>query len=100
MLALEYLSRPDFAKQVAIRYQPSTNSAVSEDAEYLAAKPWAKDILPLSSNLVSLPTHPTKAIQIYDVLKELRNQMVAEPEANSAKMAAEAQLALNKAAGL
>ena len=100
MLALEYLSRPDFAKQVAVRYQPSTNAAVSEDAEYLAAKPWAKDIVGLSSNLVSLPTHPTKAIQIFDVLKELRNQMVAEPDADSATMAAEAQAALNAAAGL
>lgn len=38
MLALEYLSRPAFAKQVAIRYQPTTNTAVSEDPEYLAAK--------------------------------------------------------------
>ena len=100
MLALEYLARPDFAKQVAIRYQPSTNTAVSEDAEYLAAKPWAKDIVALSSNLISLPTHPTKAIQIFDALKELRNRMVAEPDADAATLAAEAQAALNDAAGL
>ena len=100
LLALEYLSRPDFAKQVAVRYQPTTNTAVSDDAEYLAAKPWAKDIAPLSSNLVSLPTHPTKAIQIYDVLKELRNLTIAEPDANAAEMAANAQKQLNEAAGL
>ena len=100
MLALEYLSRPEFAKQVAIRYQPTTNTAVSEDAEYLAAKPWATDIAPLSSNLVSLPTHPTKAIQIYDVLKNLRDQMVAEPDADAAEMAATVQQQLNDAAGL
>ena len=100
MLALEYLARPDFAKQVAVRYQPTTNTAVSEDAEYLAAKPWAGDIAPLSANLVSLPTHPTRAIQIYDVMKELRNLTVAEPDADAAQMAAEAQRQLNEAAGL
>ena len=100
MLALEYLARPDFAKQVAIRYQPTTNTAVSEDAEYLAAKPWAKDILPLSSNLVSLPTHPTRTIQIYDALKQLRDRTIAEPNADAAEMAVEAQKELNEAAGL
>ncbi|MDE0307276.1 MAG: extracellular solute-binding protein [Albidovulum sp.] len=100
MLALEYLSRPAFAKQVAIRYQPTTNTAVSEDAEYLAAKPWATDISPLSSNLISLPTHPTKAIQIYDVLQELRDLMVSSPNSDAAEMAANAQEALNAAAGL
>jgi ABC-type glycerol-3-phosphate transport system substrate-binding protein len=100
MLALEYLSRPEFAKQVAIRYQPTTNTAVSEDPEYLAAKPWATDIAPLSSNLYNLPTHPTRAIQIYDVLQELRDRMVAEPDADAAALAAEYQEKLNAAAGL
>ena len=100
LLALEYLARPDFAKQVAVRYQPTTNTAVSEDAEYLAAKPWAKDIVALSSNLVSLPTHPTKTIQIYDVIKQLRDRVVADPDADAAEMAAEAQKELNEAAGL
>lgn len=100
MLALEYLARPDFAKQVAVRYQPTTNTAVSEDAEYLAAKPWARDIAPLSANLISLPTHPTRAIQIYDVMKELRNLTVAEPDGDAAEMAANAQRELNQAAGL
>ncbi len=100
MLALEYLSRPEFAKQVAIRYQPTTNTAVSEDPEYLAAKPWATDISPLSSNLYNLPTHPTRAIQIYDVLQELRDRMVAEPDADAAALAAEYQEKLNTAAGL
>lgn len=100
MLALEYLSRPEFAKQVAIRYQPTTNTAVSEDPEYLAAKPWATDIAPLSSNLYNLPTHPTRAIQIYDVLQELRDRMVAEPDADAAALAAEYQEKLNAAADL
>jgi ABC-type glycerol-3-phosphate transport system substrate-binding protein len=100
LLALEYLSRPEFAKQVAVRYQPSTNTAVSEDAEYLAAKPWAKDIVALSSNLVSLPTHPTRTIQIYDALKQLRDRTIAEPNADAAEMAVEAQKELNEAAGL
>ena len=99
LLVLEYLSRPAFAKQVAIRYQPTTNTAVSEDAEYLAAKPWAVDIAPIASDLISLPTHPTRAIQIYDVLKELRSRMVANPGADPAAMAAEFQQMLNDAAG-
>lgn len=100
MLALEYLARPEIAKQVAIRYQPTTNAAVASDPEYLAAKPWAEDILPLSSNLISLPTHPTRAIQIYDVLQDLRDRMVADPNTPAADLAAEYQQLLNQAAGL
>lgn len=98
MLALEYLARPAFAKQVAIRYQPTTNTAVASDEEYLAAKPWAGDISPIASNTVSLPTHPTKAIQIYDVIEELRDRMVADPEADPAALAEEFQAKLNDAA--
>jgi len=98
MLALEYLSRPDYAKQVAIRYQPTTNTAVASDPEYLAAKPWAEDISPLSSNLISLPTHPTKAIQVYDVLEELRDRMVSDPGADPAELASEFQAKLDDAA--
>ena len=100
LLVIEYLARPAFAKQVAIRYQPTTNIAVAEDAEYLAAKPWAVDIAPIASDLISLPTHPTRVIQIYDVLKELRSRMVANPEADPAAMAAEFQKMLNDAAGI
>lgn len=100
MAALEYLARPAIAKQVAIRYQPTTNTAVSEDAEYLAAKPWATDIAPLSSSLISLPTHPTRVIQIYDVLQELRDRMVADPNTPAADLASEYQAKLNAAAGL
>lgn len=100
MLALEYLARPEYAKQVAIRYQPTTNSAVAEDPEYLAAKPWAVDVAPIAANLVSLPTHPTKAIQVYDVLEELRDRMVADPGADPTALAAEFQKKLNDAADL
>jgi ABC-type glycerol-3-phosphate transport system substrate-binding protein len=96
--ALEYLARPEIAKQVAIRYQPTTNTAVASDPEYLAAKPWAKDIAPLASSLISLPTHPTKVIQIYDVLQQLRDRSVADPNADAAALAAEYQELLNAAA--
>ena len=58
MLVIEYLARPAFAKQVAIRYQPTTNSAVAEDPEYLAAKPWAGDVVPIASNLISAANPP------------------------------------------
>lgn len=98
--ALEYLARPAIAKQVAIRYQPTTNTAVSNDPEYLAAKPWAQDIAPLSSNLISLPTHPTRVIQIYDVLQQLRDRAVADPNTPAAALAKEYQALLNRAAGL
>lgn len=100
LLALEYLARPEIAKQVAIRYQPTTNMAVASDAEYLAAKPWAEDILELSSSTVPFETHPTRAIQVYDVLQELRDRMVAEPNADAAALASEYQQKLNAAAGL
>lgn len=98
--ALEYLARPAIAKQVAIRYQPTTNTAVSSDPEYLAAKPWAEDIAPLASSLISLPTHPTRVIQIYDVLQQLRDRSVADTTTSAADLAKEYQALLNKAAGL
>jgi len=98
--ALEYLARPAIAKQVAIRYQPTTNVAVSNDPEYLAAKPWAQDIAALSSSLISLPTHPTKVIQIYDVLQQLRDRSVADTTTTAADLAKEYQALINKAAGL
>ena len=99
MLAIEYLARADTIKSVAIDYQPTSNMAVSEDPEYLAAKPWAGDILPLSSQLDPLPSHPTAQIQLYDVLKELREAMIANPDEDPAAMAARYQERLNEAAG-
>lgn len=99
MRAIEYLARADTVKSVAIDYQPTSNMAVSEDPEYLAAKPWAPDILPLSSQLDPLPSHPTAQIQLYEILKELREAMIANPDENPAVMAARYQERLNEAAG-
>lgn len=98
--ALEYLARPEIAMQVAIRYQPTTNTAVSNDPAYLAAKPWAQDVAPLAASLVSLPTHPTRVIQIYDVLQQLRDRSVADTTTSAADLAKEYQGLLNAAAGL
>ena len=99
ILAIEYLARADIVKSVAIDYQPTSNMAVSEDPEYLKAKPWAPDILPLSSQLDPLPSHPTAQIQLYEVLKELRQAMIANPDEDPAAMAARYQEQLNTAAG-
>lgn len=98
ILAIEYLARAEIVQSVAIDYQPTSNMAVSEDQEYLNAKPWAPDILPLSSQLDPLPSHPTAQIQLYEVLKELRQAMIANPDEDPAAMAARYQEQLNSAA--
>jgi ABC-type glycerol-3-phosphate transport system substrate-binding protein len=99
LLALEYLARPEIAKQVAIRYQPTSNTAVSQDPEYQAAKPWATEIAPLAAKLDPLPSHPTRQIQLSDILIELRDRMVADPNADPAALAKEYQQNLDAAAG-
>jgi ABC-type glycerol-3-phosphate transport system substrate-binding protein len=100
MRVLAYLGRKDIAQQVAIRYQPTSNLAVSEDPAYRAAKPWAEDIAPISAQLKPLPSHPTRQIRLSNVLTELRDRMVAQPNADPRVLAAEYQAKLNAAAGL
>ncbi|MDZ4394082.1 ABC transporter substrate-binding protein [Cypionkella sp.] len=99
MLALEYLARPEITKQVSIRYQPSTNNAVHSDPEYIKAKPWAADIAPLAGTVIPMPHHPTRSIQVHDVVKQLRDTMIAQPNADARALAAEYQQKLNEAAG-
>lgn len=100
MKLLAYLAREDVARSVAIRYQPVSNSVSGEHPDYRAAKPWAEKIAPISSNLTPLPSHPTRQIQLSDVLIQLRDQMVADPDADPAALAAEFQVKLDEAAGL
>lgn len=99
LLALEYLARPEIAGQVAVRYQPTTNFAVAEDPVYLAAKPWAPDVAPLAATVESMPTHPTRVIQMFDILQELRDRIIASPNEDAAAVAAEFQKRLDAAAG-
>lgn len=99
MRVLAYLAHKDIAQEVAIRYLPTNNTAVNEDEEYRIAKPWAEDISPISSTLEILPNHPTRQIQISNVLIELRDRMVAQPNVDAAALAAEYQAKLNAAAG-
>lgn len=100
MKLMAYLAREDVARSVAIRYQPVSNGVVAEHPDYLAAKPWAQDIAPISARITPLPSHPTRQIQMSDVLIQLRDRMVADPKADPAAVAAEFQVKLNEAAGL
>jgi ABC-type glycerol-3-phosphate transport system substrate-binding protein len=99
LLALDYLARPEIAGQVAIRYQPTTNMAVAEEPGYLAAKPWAPDVAPLAATVESMPTHPTRVIQMFDILQELRDRIIASANEDAADVAAEFQKRLDAAAG-
>lgn len=99
MLVLEYLARPAITKQVSIRYQPSTNNAVHNDPEYIAAKPWAKDIAPISGTVFPMPHHPTRSIQVHDVVKQLRDTMIAKPNADARALAKEYHEKIFTAAG-
>jgi len=95
---LEYLSRPDILMNVALTYQPTSNLRVAEDPRYLAAKPWAMDILPLFEQVVQFPAHPSNQLEIMDVLVELRQEMLANPTADSVDMAKRYQALLDEAA--
>lgn len=98
MKLMAYLAREDVARSVSIRYQPVSNTVVANHPAYLAAKPWAQNIAPLSARIVPLPSHPTRGIQVSNVLIQLRDHMVANPTADAARVAKEFQAKLNAAA--
>lgn len=76
---LEYLSRPDILMDIALTYQPSSNLMVAEDPRYLEAKPWVPEILPLFAQVVQFPAHPSRQLELMEVLVELRQDMIANP---------------------
>lgn len=95
---LQYLSRADILMDVALTYQPASNRLISEDPRYLEAKPWALDILPLFERVEPLPAHPRRQLEIMDVLVELRQEMIANPNADPVAMAKRYQQMLNEVA--
>ena len=100
MEVLNYLAQKDIIMSVALTYQPCSNLEVSADPEYFQKKPWAKDILPLFEKTVPLPGHPTAQLEIFDILTQLRQEMISKSNADPKAIAAKYQALLNNAAGV
>jgi ABC-type glycerol-3-phosphate transport system substrate-binding protein len=97
LAVLEYLSRVDMLMDVALTYQPASNLLITDDPRYAEAKPWADEVVPLFERVVPLPAHPTSQLQIMDVLVELRQDMIANPNDDPAEKARRYQQLLNEA---
>jgi len=93
--ALQYMSRTEIVKDVALRYQPTTNIAVLTDEEYVEAKPWAPDFQEPFSKLVPLPGHARQP-QIYNVLLDAMQEALQNPESDASEIAAEYQAEIDK----
>jgi len=92
---LQYMSRTEIVKEVALRYQPTTNIAVLNDPEYVVAKPWAPSFAEPFSKLVPLPAH-AKQPEIYQVLLDAMQEALSNPDANPEELAKTYQSDINK----
>ncbi|WP_170287539.1 ABC transporter substrate-binding protein [Aquibacillus halophilus] len=84
--ALQYLSSTEIVKDVALRYQPTTNVEVLSHPEYLEAKPWAADFEEAFAQLVELPSHERQS-NIYEVLLDAMQEAIQNPDSDAKEMA-------------
>ena len=94
-LVLRYLAEHEQAKSVAIRYQPTTVLTVYEDAEYMASNPWAADFLGPMQDMARVPAH-TRIDAMGDILLDAMGEVMSNPNADAADVAARYQRQLNR----
>lgn len=83
---LQYLSSTEIVKDVAVRYQPTTNIDVLSHPEYLKAKPWASEFEDAFAQLQPLPSHE-KQSNIYEVLLDAMQEAIQNPSSDARTMA-------------
>jgi ABC-type glycerol-3-phosphate transport system substrate-binding protein len=91
---LEYLIDTDIAKEVAYRYQPTTNKEVMQSEEYAEQKPWAPKFTEALSNTVIMPYHVRQA-EVSNILVDAMQEALTNPDADASEMAARYQKLLN-----
>ncbi|WP_431801466.1 ABC transporter substrate-binding protein [Halobacillus andaensis] len=83
---LKYLSSTDIVKEVAHRYQATTNSEVMKDESYYEEKPWHENLAEdyeKAENIPSSLAHP----QVMDTLLELMQECLQNPDKDPSELA-------------
>ncbi|WP_163536136.1 extracellular solute-binding protein [Gracilibacillus sp. YIM 98692] len=83
---LQYLIDTETVREVAHRYQPTTNSEVMTEQEYFEAKPWQEELAEPFGEAEMIPSstvHP----QVMSVLLELMQYTITNPDEDPASIA-------------
>ena len=93
-LVLRYLADFENSLEVSLRYQPTLRADVNEDPGYLEQAPWLDKLQPYLDEARPLPAHPSAA-ELYQVIHDMKQEAIANPDADAAEIAARAQAAMN-----
>merc|ERR1711900_34713 len=96
-LVLRYLAETENAMEVASRYQPTSNTAAMTSAEFLDMQPWRTALVPFEDELFPYPAM-RNAEESFDIVKDLREEMMTNVNESPAAIAARHQARLNEAA--
>jgi ABC-type glycerol-3-phosphate transport system substrate-binding protein len=96
-LILRYLAQKENAMEVASRYQPTSNTAAMTSPEFLEIQPWRTALAPFEEELFPYPAM-ANAEQSFDILKDLREEMMTNLDESPESIAARYQERLNAAA--
>jgi ABC-type glycerol-3-phosphate transport system substrate-binding protein len=83
---LQYLSSTDIVREVAHRYQPTTNITVMTEDAYYEAKPWQAELEDAYGRAEFIPGH-LKHPELQRILLDLMQEAVANPETPAAEIA-------------
>lgn len=95
-LVLRYLAQAEIVKEVALRYQPTSTQTAMNAPDFLQAQPWRSDITPYVNELFPYPAMKN-AEASFEILKDLREEMMTNVTEDPRSMAARYQQRLNAA---
>ncbi|WP_088106135.1 ABC transporter substrate-binding protein [Halalkalibacter urbisdiaboli] len=90
---LQYLTNTDIIRDVAIGYQPTTNTEVME--EYYQVNEWAQGFEEAFASGVVLPSH-LRQPEVYNLLNDMAQEALSNVERDPADIVAEYQEKLNE----
>ncbi|WP_218221228.1 ABC transporter substrate-binding protein [Nesterenkonia sp. Act20] len=93
-LLVRYLAGEEYGVDLSKRYQPSLNAAVQEDEEYLDVAPWVPELADNMDAAEPLPANPN-SIELYEVIQDMKQEAIDNPDADAAEIAANGQEALD-----
>lgn len=95
---VRYLAGPDYGVDVSVRYMASLNAAVSRNDEFLDVASWAPDLEEFVADSQPLPANKVSA-DLYQVIHDMKQEAIANPNADAADIAERAQEQLDEIAG-
>ncbi|MFA9458082.1 ABC transporter substrate-binding protein [Halalkalibacter sp. AB-rgal2] len=90
---LQYLTDTDIVREVAINYQPTTNTEVME--EYYQVNEWAQGFEDDFSSGVVLPSH-LRQPEVYNILNDMTQEALSNVDRDPADIVTEYQEKLNE----